>query len=322
MNLIEHVRKLTIEDFFNSVDTFKNCWDTWRNEITKRLGTNYTATEIIDLGDNLSDIFNSTNPKNNPSIASSGRGQGDLSAGGTGWEALLCWYLNLCAIGSRLVIVKKHKLLPSSLIEAKGIIHDNVICNSESDLVAIVFPEKPEFVNDISSLNLFTSKGIQIPLQIGKRVKKINYHEINDHLGSLYFQDFEMGIIQCKTNWNDNSQIPMLWGLVYDSIELKHAAFTIGGDKFSIKDLKNFTYSFATVPSNDRNKIKDTSISVKRVENLSGGNYWGYPFKKGVARNIKGIFSVNFKSAFNTNHLSILNSAIVRLPTEYSYFNI
>ena len=34
-------------------------------------------------------------------------------------------------------------------------------------------------------------------------------------------------------------------------------------------------YAFVTVPTNQIDNFKPTSVSVARVKNLSGGNYWG-----------------------------------------------
>lgn len=33
--------------------------------------------------------------------------------------------------------------------------------------------------------------------------------------------NLEAHIIQCKTNWNDNAQIPMLWNMVYATKDFK-----------------------------------------------------------------------------------------------------
>ena len=94
----DQFRKLAIENIFKT-NTFQNCWQTWQPEINRLLGNNYGENEIINLGDHLSDIFKST--------GGGGRGQGELSAGGTAWESLVCWYINLCCVGSRIVAIKK-----------------------------------------------------------------------------------------------------------------------------------------------------------------------------------------------------------------------
>ena len=82
----DQFRKLAIENIFKT-NTFQYCWQTWQPEINRLLGNNYGENEIINLGDHLTEIFKTT--------GNEGRGQGDLSAGGTAWESLVCWYINL-----------------------------------------------------------------------------------------------------------------------------------------------------------------------------------------------------------------------------------
>ncbi|MCL1988680.1 MAG: hypothetical protein FWG64_12045 [Firmicutes bacterium] len=88
-NIIEHLRQRSIESLF-SMASFSTVWQTWQSEI-KKTASKPTERQILSLGDCLYDIFYSTN--------SVGRGQSDVSAGGAVWEALVCWYLNLCLVG-------------------------------------------------------------------------------------------------------------------------------------------------------------------------------------------------------------------------------
>ena len=41
--------------------------------------------------------------------------------------------------------------------------------------------------------------------------------EVSNYLCARDFDSFEIGVIQCKTNWNDNAQIPMLWDMIYSN---------------------------------------------------------------------------------------------------------
>jgi hypothetical protein len=86
----------------------------------------------------------------------------------------------------------------------------------------------------------------------------------------------------------------------------------IGKKGFSVRNLKRFTYSFVTVPSQKDSKIpsKSTHMAVKRVSNLSGGNYWGLPTKSGVALSLSEIFDRNFSSAFKLNVRANVQNAI------------
>src|ERR1043166_5606513 len=102
----EVLREASVRSLFQT-PTFKKCWQTWQPEIRRLLGANYTENELVDLGDHLSEVFKTT--------GETGRGQGDLSAGGTAWESLVCWYINLCTVGSRVVAVKKMSLVPAPI---------------------------------------------------------------------------------------------------------------------------------------------------------------------------------------------------------------
>ncbi len=97
------LRKASIESLFTT-KTFNTCWGVWKNKIESILGPNYSESDIINLGEHLSEIFRTT--------GGTGRGQGELSGGGVAWESLVCWYINLCTVGSRIVALKKMSLVP------------------------------------------------------------------------------------------------------------------------------------------------------------------------------------------------------------------
>ncbi|MGO4268888.1 hypothetical protein AB4Z22_03420, partial [Paenibacillus sp. TAF58] len=136
------------------------------------------------------------------------------------------------------------------------------------------------------------------------------------------FTDCEIGVIQCKTNWNDNAQIPMLWDMIYSSSGFSRHSITVGTSQYSINHTKKFTYSFVTVPTVDRRKINSDSTCVKRVQNLSGGNYWGHPSISSVANSLKDIFGKNFSSASSVSIGTRLTAELSKLSSTYSYFNL
>ena len=98
-NIVEKLREESINRLF-AINGFNSVWPTWQ-EVIRQNAMTPTPRQIINLGDHLKEIFYSTN--NN-----SGRTQSDVSGGGANWEALVCWYLNLCCIGRRTVIIKHH----------------------------------------------------------------------------------------------------------------------------------------------------------------------------------------------------------------------
>ena len=291
------LRANSVESLF-STKTFQNCWLTWQKEIHRHLGHDFTENEVINLGDHLSDIFRSTGGE--------GRGQGELSGGGTAWESLVCWYVNLCTVGSRIVAVKKMSLVPKPIQDAITVNYGNFACNTESDITIIIFPNRPEYNSDVELLSVHRNSNQIIPPY---RKGKFNA-ELSDFLVERDFHLTEIGVIQCKTNWNDNAQIPMLWDMIYSAGGFRRRNITIGRNNFSIQDIPSFTYAFVTVPSNVNEIYKPSSAAVKRVTNLSGGNYWGKPSQQNVAKSLKEIFTNNYATGSRTTLRGDLRNAI------------
>jgi hypothetical protein len=297
----EIYRRISVQELFKT-NTFSNCWEIWQPKINEILGSNYNEQNIIDLGDHLTDIFRTTGSK--------GRGQGELSGGGTAWESLVCWYINLCTIGSRIVAVKKMSLVPLPIQNAITINYGNFACNTESDITILIFPNVDDFTNNIMHVSNQKITSVKLFMTyISQLVQK-------------YFEKFEIGIVQCKTNWNDNAQIPMLWDMIYSSNGFSGRNITIGRENFNINQAKKFTYSFATVPSNKNTHYKTDSVAVKRVTNLSGGNYWGKPTQQNIARSLKEIFNNNFQSGFRKNIREDIRLALPLLKNELLFFNL
>ena len=306
----DQLRKLAVENVF-STNTFKNCWKTWNPEIVRLIGSNPTENEILDIGDHLSEIFNST--------GGGGRGQGELSAGGTAWESLVCWYINLCGVGSRFVALRKMSIVPKAIQDAITVNYGNFACNTESDITIIVFPDSAEYNTDINILNVINNGH-----QIQPIVKNKFNLELTNYLAERDFNQFEIGIIQCKTNWNDNAQIPMLWDMIYSAGGFRGRNITIGRNGFNIQNAQNFSYSFVTVPSNRNTIYNPNGVAVKRVTNLSGGNYWGNPSIQNVAKSLKEIFTNNFQSGTRTGLRTDIRTAIPELAAnnQLSYFGL
>ncbi|MED4286464.1 hypothetical protein P4679_31665 [Priestia megaterium] len=314
-NICEYLREEAVGGLFK-LNTVNKAWPIWQEVIKDKI-SHWNAVNVIDLGDYLSEIFRST--------GSSDRSQSSVSGGGTGWEALVCWYLNLCLLESRTVVVKfKNSLIPQPIRDAITVKYGTFPSNTESDLIAITFPDKADYIStDKFNIIARDNQGSLIDTKIGRN-NKFNYLPIINSLTDRDFNDFEIGIIQCKTNWNDNAQIPMLWDMIYSSKGFEGHRTTVGSSIYSIKDIRRFTYSFVTVPTSSEggSKITPNSTCVKRVQNLSGGNYWGKPTANSVAYSLKEIFGRNFSSASSHGLRISLNSALPQLKNTYSYFNI
>lgn len=307
-SIVEYLREQAVQKLFTTT-TFNKVWASdWQNDIRTRLSS-INANNIINLGDSLSDIFRST---------SGVRDQSSVSGGGTAWESLVCWYLNLCLINTNTVVIKSSKsLIPEPIRDSLKVSYGTFISNTESDLIAITFPSRPDYSMDKINISINDSNGNRIPTT--KRNQAYNYKEIIDALVDKDFSSYEVGVIQCKTNWNDNAQIPMLWDLIYASNGFRNGV-SVGTTAYSIQNLNHFSYSFVTVPTVN-SVFRPTSTSVLRVSNLSGGNYWGKPTQSGVAHSLKEIFRRNFSIGAPNLQVS-LPTAIPIIGTTYSYFNL
>jgi len=311
-NICEYLREESINKILG-LETMKKCWPIWQPEINKRI-VPLNASNIINLGDKLQEIFRTTGQQ--------GRSQSDVSSGGTAWESLVCWYLNLCLIGSRTVVFKQQKaLLPEPNKQAITVWYGNFPSNTESDLIAITFPDKSDYLIDKFSILIENDQGISINTN---QKKKFNYKEIVDALVAQDFPLYQVGIIQCKTNWNDNAQIPMLWDMIYSSTGFKRDVIKVGSSEYSINSLKKFTYSFVTVPTSSSfgEHIKSNATAVNRVHNLSGGNYWGLPTKASISKSIKEILGDQFSSGSTGGIKYTLTNALPDMDTKYSYLSI
>ena len=114
----------------------------------------------------------------------------------------------------------------------------------------------------------------------------------------------------------------MLWDLVYRASGfITGSQISLGRNGFLLSNLKGFSYSFITVPTNPLTDYTPTKMQVKRVANLSGGNFWGHPTRSSVAFSAKEIFTRNFNAGFS-NLRSTLSTELSKLSSTYNYFRL
>jgi hypothetical protein len=276
------------------IQSFTNNWEYWRTEaitVLEEKGNN-----IFELGNNLSQIFKSTSS----ATSDNSRSQSAVAQAGAGFEALLVWYLSLVFWNTNVVPVRwKKALLPEIIQNALTVRTGNHTGTSEADIVAYTVPTHNSF--DVSEI-----KGIN--LSIESELKK----EEND---------LSLNVLQAKTTWGEQAQVPMLWDMVYNSQSTNNNV-QVGIKGVSPQSFNKFSYSFATLPSrDDLSKFKATSVNTKRVTNLTGGNFWGYPSKEGVCQNINEYFMRNFPNVFIGNSIqSHANSNIQKDPNYVKKF--
>ena len=298
MNKIELLRKQVMDRTFE-MKSFKEIWPVWREGIFQNIDLNQiTGADVIAIGDRLKEIFVLTSPD--------GRGQGTVAKAGYSWEAFVCWYLNLCTIGSNTVVIKSIKAnIPETIRDTITVKYGSVSSNSESDILAVTFPEDDG--RGFYKCDKAPSKDML--------VRQLN-DVITENLSKT-----SLTVIQCKTNWNDNAQIPMLWDLIYSSTGFNTNA-SVGHNGHTPRGLKMFSYAFVTVPTTDPEELKPASVAVLRVGKLSGGNYWGLPTKSNVASNVFDIVQKNFPETFAENWNSNIGTSIKNLIATDDYFQI
>ena len=263
MSNIEAYRK-RILGHLSAVNSFSQSWEQFEPVVREKLSSNL-GQSVFSLGDSLSEIFRSN--------MVTGRGQAVVAGAGTVWECLVAWYLNFVFTGTNVIAARQNRLfVPGTITKALTVTIANQRTNSESDVIVFCIPD--EF-NRAPSSSL----------------------ESLDNIIRNNLQSVDLSVIQCKTNWNENSQIPMLWDLIYNSTDFRIPNISVGIEGFNPVSFRRFSYAFATVPTS-RGPFTQNKLCVLRVKNLTGGNYWGCSTSAGVASSIKEFFTRNFPSAF------------------------
>tara|TARA_Y100000590_G_scaffold469453_1_gene657096 strand:+ start:101 stop:976 length:876 start_codon:yes stop_codon:yes gene_type:complete len=256
-----------------SVNSLKNSWPVWESKIKYLINEKQWGQSVFCIGDNLSDVFLSTKDK--------GRSQSGVSGGGAAWECLVTWYLNLLFLNTNVIAVRQNKdFVPKCISDCLTVTISNTQTNTESDILVYSVPDHLEITG---------SKISDLDSHLSTRINKV-----------------DLVVLQCKTNWEDNAQIPMLWDMIYNS-ESRLTNVSVGVNGLNPQSLGKFKYGFVTVPTGKRgNQVKPGLLKVLRVKNLTGGNYWGKPSTKDVASSIKEFGGRHFPNAFPSgipNHL-------------------
>ena len=278
--------RLTILNYLASTPSLEKAWDIWQPLINNQLGNPIKGQDIFDLGEHISDIFQGNRVE--------GRGQDSVSGGGNAWECIITWYLNLVFWGTNVVATRQNKkFVPEIINNALTVSISNQQTNTESDILVYEIPYSEQ--SDEVTINTI-NKSIQ------------------DNLSKT-----SLSVVQCKTNWNDNAQIPMLWDLIYNSSSFRIPNVSVGVQGVNPYSFKRFAYSFVTVPT-VKTEFTPKKLAVLRVKNLTGGNYWGKPNKSGVASCINEFFLRNFPNTFSGGVIEHLENNLINNPKILSKF--
>lgn len=269
MNLIEQFRGHVVRKCLAGQSMSKG-WPVRRDMLRQQLSGTPDRITVLNLGLSLSQLFTAISAPRG--AGSTSESQSNVSTAGAAWAGLVTYYLNACYAGTRAVAIHSRAFVPASLKDSVTVIH-NGTTNVAPDL-------------DVILLVLPNIAAEQSAIVGGKAPASRAFRRITTIVDS-HFGETAMNVIQCKTNWKDNAQIPLLWNLLYRiRMAGKPSVVTIGQNSRSIDQLMSFAYSFVTVPTSDRGKIKPTHAAVARVRGLSGGHYWGYPTEPHVCQSL------------------------------------
>lgn len=267
--------------------SLSGAWPAWEPAVREVLGDKPSGKQVFELGDALSEIFRTNKVE--------GRTNKAVSNAGNAWERLLCWYFNLVCWGSNVVaILPTKEFRPPVIGEALTVILGNTSTNSESDIILFSIPE-----TELHRAS--TCKGIDA-------VIRENPHEVG------------LSVVQCKTTWNDNAQIPMLWDLIYNADGFRKPGVKVGTEGMNPQAFRQFRYAFVTVPTTSELPT-EKSLAVLRVRGLSGGNYWGRPSGENVARSVKELVVHHFESSFTPGGVAhVLDERVASSPAVLDAF--
>lgn len=271
-----HDFKLRYLKQLSSVNSLSNSWEIWGEKLNNFVDEENWGESAFNIGDKLSEVFLSTKDK--------GRSQSGVSGGGAGWECLVTWYLNLLLIDTNVIAVRQNKdFVPKCISDCLTVTISNTQTNTESDILVFSIPES-------------------------EKIQGSSISDFNNHL-SKRIDQVDLLVLQCKTNWEDNAQIPMLWDMIYNS-ESRLNNVSVGINGLNPQSLGKFKYGFVTVPTGKRGEqVKPGLLKVLRVKNLTGGNYWGKPSETDVASSIKEFAGRHYPNSFPSgiiNHLNLV----------------
>jgi hypothetical protein len=281
--------RLEVMRQISKVPSFTNSWPVFQPQIRALLGSSPTGQSVYDLGAHLGEIFKSKQV--------TGRSNSAVSQAGVVWECLVAWYMNFVLHGTDVIVVRPLKQFkPKTISDALSVTISNHKTNTEADLIAFSVP---------------TSKksAVEESLKANLALQEIEQRISNNP------QAVDVAVIQCKTNWNDNAQIPMLWDLIYATQTFRIPNVSVGSNGASPSSFNRFAYSFVTVPTSN-GPFSAKSLSTLRVANMTGGNYWGRDTMPGVARSIAEFFTTNFASHFNG---TVQNAIQVQIAEDPDY---
>ena len=317
-SFIEQYREAAVTHSM-SKDSFKELFPTFQQEFQQFNPLDFIkftkiSEKIRDITGKAGNVWLAKQPQPNTSAARTKLRNAAVSRAGKSFEFLITYYLNLGFIASNAVVTVPTK---------------DLIAECFKDCTAVTFRGQSTQTSEIDNYVIIFPDSEQAP-ELHKKIQPLTKNDLKKHIteySEKYFCDIQLGALQLKTNWNDTAQAPTLWNIIYElakNKQLNNTGVQVGNNGWYLHDLKEFTYSFITRPTQDPNSFTATGTPVARVGSLSGGNYWGCSTKPAIAKKISDIYGI-FQSAFGgTSQRVLLNNEFKKLnnQTDYDYFQL
>ena len=267
MRLIQIARRKAVDALFN--ESFSNSWKyVFLPRIRKILGEKPRVDDLVTLGENLSSIFTNSNVNNQTNQVK--------AIGGSHWESLCIWYLNLLSYGTRTIAVPRganKSLIPVEIQEGLSAFHKGELVRKQTDPYLISIP----ITKQIPEFNI----GLKDNQIIGEYQKYI----------ARNCESIRFTLLCCKTNCSDIIKEPMLWNFIYQK-EFASPVIEIGNDKWNPSKLGYLSTAFVTIPVGNIQRWKRSHAQCVRARTFSGGSYWGRPGNEDLGfGNLSSIFN-------------------------------
>ena len=277
MDLLSVANLVSAQDCFAN-DTFMENWQKrgYREKITKHLGSEPAKEDMLSLGSKLSSMFSSEGAT---------RDQGNVSSAGNTWLRLVCWYLNLCLIGTRSFATISSDLIPARVNEAMKLKFNGDSIAGSKEIVVI------EYV------------GSETPTVCLPATRVINYRSIfmntiKDFLNNIKPSDTRVIMVAAKTNCSDMVAVPLFWAFCYKGNRQDVFDIKVGTSESNPEMLVDgaLKYAYVTVPTGRPERVERGQIpgasTLKKLNLLDGGFYWGRPASNSV-KSISEFFKAN-----------------------------
>jgi hypothetical protein len=235
-------------------------------EIKQLLGPSPQGQDVLRLGEHLSAIFRSgaSTPKGGPSAS-------------TAWEMLGVMYMNMVLHGTQFICATNVSAnIPESIRRSMDLVVQGGRTNGGGGVVTFSVPESTRWDR--------TSHLKAMEQSIGNDPEQV-----------------QVAVVEFRTRFSDNAQIPMLWDWLYTLIkpeDIIEQGYRVGSRGLSPMSFGNFSYSFVTVPTNTTAPVTADALPAVRLSTLSGGAYWGKPTLDGVAMSCAEFFTTSLKDPF------------------------